>query len=78
MKSAEYVYNLPEDYTMKPETRSKLDALVEKTGISNEDAQAFIDIHVELMEEYAIGLQNAYAAKSGVLPAEILTESKGE
>lgn len=75
----DYVYKLPEDYTMKPETRGKLDALVKKTRISNKDAQAFIDIHVELMEEYAIGLENANASKAAeYLPPEMLTDNQGE
>lgn len=54
-----YTYKLPEDYTLKQETRLKLDALVNKTGLSNEDAQRFVDIHVELTEDYASVMEEA-------------------
>lgn len=55
MRVNEYTYKLPADYTIKPETREKLDKLVYQLGLSNEQAQEFIDLHVELMEEYAAG-----------------------
>lgn len=47
-----YEYVLPEDYTLKPETLEKINGLVEKYDLSNDCVQAFIDIHVELMEEF--------------------------
>lgn len=56
MKAEEYIYKLPEDYVIKSETREKLDKLVHQLGLSNEQAQEFVDIHVELMEEYAAEL----------------------
>lgn len=52
-KAEEFEYKLPEGYTMDVGLRAKLDKLVEKTGLSEEDAQAFVDLHVELMEDYA-------------------------
>ena len=53
MKASEYNYKLPDDYTFPPEIREKLDDLVHKLGLSEEQAQAFIDIHVELTEDFA-------------------------
>lgn len=53
MDPSKYVYKLPEDYEMKPEHREKLDDLVVKCQLTNEEAQELIDLHVELVEEYA-------------------------
>lgn len=47
-----YTYKLPEDYTLEPQHRAKLDVLVAKTGLSEQDAQAFVDLHVELTEDF--------------------------
>lgn len=52
-KFDEYVYNLPEGYTMDEGLRTKLDKLVEKHELSEAEAQEFVDLHVELMEDYA-------------------------
>lgn len=67
MNAAAYHYVLPDGYEFKPQTRAKIDALVEKTGLSNEDVQAFIDIHVELMEEYAAALEKSVSGEGLVL-----------
>lgn len=47
-----YEYTLPQGYFLRPETKVKLDALVNKCKLSQEDAQAFVDVHVELIAEY--------------------------
>lgn len=57
-----YRYKLPEDYVMQPEHRKQLDALVAKTGISNVDAQAFVDLHIDLTEDFVDRLQPALKA----------------
>jgi len=51
MNATEYTYVLPEGYELKPEHRAKLDKLVEETGLSNEHAQAFVDLHIEIVSE---------------------------
>lgn len=52
-----YTYTLPEGYTMEPKFREKLDALVYEAGLSNELAQKFIDLHIELTEDFVQRLQ---------------------
>lgn len=59
MQSRIYKYKLPEGYSLKPEHRDKLDKLVYGCYLSNPEAQAFLDLHVELMEEYATALEQA-------------------
>lgn len=61
MDAKDYKYNLPEDYELKPKHRAKIDALVEKAGMSNELAQEFIDLHVEITEEFAAELEAAHS-----------------
>lgn len=76
MKSEEYKYELPEGYEFKPETREKIDTLVHRLGLSQEDMQEFINIHVELMEEYATGLEsvgNSESATASYAPEETLS-----
>lgn len=51
----DFEYSLPEGYTMEPDIRTKLDTLVDKTGLSNAEAQEFIDLHVELTEAFIKG-----------------------
>lgn len=53
MDTKAYVYKLPQGYEIKPGTRSKLDAITSKYKLMNEEAQEFVDLHVELVEEYA-------------------------
>ena len=56
----DFVYKLPEGYEFKPEHRAKVDAFMEKAGITDNDlAQELIDIHVEIVEAYATELQSA-------------------
>lgn len=62
MNTSEYKYNLPEDYTMKEKHRKKLDEIVAEAGMSNELAQKFIDLHVEITEEYVEEIEAAYAS----------------
>lgn len=64
----EYDYKLPEDYTIDATIRAKLDALVERTGLSEEDAQAFIDLHVELTEDFVKRLTEAQSLKTEYAP----------
>jgi len=59
LKASDYQYSLPEDYELNEETRKKLDALVDKAGLSNELAQEFLSLHVEIMEEFYITLQES-------------------
>lgn len=65
-----YEYQLPEDYEMKPETRLKFDALVDEAGLTEIQAQRFLDLHVELMEDYAERLEEEKPSrkKSEYLP----------
>lgn len=58
-----YVYTLPEDYTIKPQHREKLDKLVDRLGLSNAAAQEFIDLHVEITEDVVEELEAAYASQ---------------
>lgn len=51
MNASEYVYDLPLDYDLKPEHRSKLDAIVEKHKLTEADAQEIVDLHVEITED---------------------------
>lgn len=53
MDTKSYIYRLPNDYTIEPSTRTKLDAITSKYKLMNEEAQEFVDLHVELVEEYA-------------------------
>lgn len=53
MNAESYIYTLPEGYVLRPEQRIKLDWLVNKCCLDNKEAQQFIDLHVEFMEEYA-------------------------
>ena len=55
----DYEYTLPEGYTMDTTLRVKLDKLVTDTGLTNEEAQKYVDLHVELMEDYAARLAEA-------------------
>ena len=52
-----YTYNLPDDYTMKYKHRSEIDNLVVEQNLTNEEAQRWIDLHVELVEEFAGEMQ---------------------
>jgi len=47
-----FVYELPEDYDLSDEHREKLDSLLEKLDVTDNDlAQELIDLHIELVEE---------------------------
>jgi len=71
MKAEKYTYILPEGYTIQPETRKQLDALVSRAGITNTLAQEFIDLHVTMMEEYAALIEACKpAVKVGVYQPE--------
>lgn len=60
MKPKDFVYELPEGYEFKPEHREKIDGIMEKLGVTdNALAQELIDIHVEIVEDYASELQGA-------------------
>lgn len=52
-KAQHYEYKLPEGYVWTPELRLKFDALVDEACLSEVEAQRFLDLHVEMMEEYA-------------------------
>lgn len=52
MTPAEYTYTLPDGYTLEQPFRGKLDALVEEAVMSNELAQKFVDLHIELTEDF--------------------------
>lgn len=62
MKVEEYTYELPPNYTLPHEARIELDRLVEKHAMTNEEAQEFIDLHVEFIEEYAQAVKPAMIA----------------
>ncbi len=55
----DFVYKLPEGYTLPEQFRAKLDTLVDKTGMSNEDAQEFIDLHIAITEDFIHRLNEA-------------------
>ena len=57
-----YEYNLPEGYSFDPILRQKLDGLVDKAQMTEVLAQRFVDLHVELMEDYAARLEQATSA----------------
>lgn len=64
MKPAEkYEYRLPEGYEFKPNMRMKFDGLIDEVNKKGEidevTAQRFLDLHVEMMEEYAANLEDA-------------------
>jgi len=58
-RAEEYTYELPDGYSMDKELRAKLDALVNKTALSENEAREFVALHIELMEDYADRLQTA-------------------
>jgi hypothetical protein len=57
MEPEKYIYELPDDYTMKFVHRVKIDKLVKEQNLTNEEAQRWIDLHVELVEEFAGEMQ---------------------
>ena len=59
MEPEKYVYKLPDDYTMKFQHRVKIDKLVKEQNLTNEEAQEWIDLHVELVEELFGEMQGA-------------------
>lgn len=74
MSNAQYYeYKLPEDYVFKPDVRLKFDNLVDELYLSQIQAQRFLDLHVEMMEEYAEELEIANAgSKAEYLPAGVV------
>ena len=62
IKAEDFTYILPEGYEFKPEDRAKIDAIMNRLGADNSDAQALIDVHVEILEAYAQELDKANAA----------------
>lgn len=56
-RSENYDYKLPEGYEWHPELRQRFDALVDEAGLDELTAQRFLDLHVEMMEEYATNLE---------------------
>lgn len=72
MKSKTYIYFLPDDYELEGETRRKLDEFVDHVGMNNTQAQQMVDLHVELVEEYADKAKDTmigYAVTSGAISA---------
>lgn len=67
-----YEYTLPEGYLMEQQFRDKLDALVTEAAMSNELAQKFVDLHIELTEDFVRRLQEAAAQET---PAPTLEET---
>lgn len=67
-KAKEYEYKLPEGYTMDVGLRTKLDKLVTKHKLSEAEAQEFIDLHVELTEDYAERLAEAQGGTAAYAP----------
>lgn len=59
MTPEKYVYELPDGYVMKPQHREKLDGFVKEHDLTNVEAQGLIDLHVELVEEFATEMQKA-------------------
>lgn len=55
----DYVYKLPEDYVLEPKMRRKLDVFVGNANLTNVQAQKMVDLHVELVEEYAAAMKDA-------------------
>lgn len=51
MDATTYVYNLPEDYTLKQRHRAQLDRICACHNINNEAAQEMIDLHVAITED---------------------------
>lgn len=58
-KAQNYEYKLPEGYTMDETLRQRLDALVDAAQMSEPLAQQFINLHVELLEDYLVRLAEA-------------------
>lgn len=61
MEPHQYTYKLPEGYTLNHKHRSLLDILVGRHKMTNEEAQDFVDLHVEMIEEYAKGVAHLIA-----------------
>lgn len=74
MTAQKYTYSLPEDYILEPQFREKLDMLVEEAQMSNELAQKFVDLHIELTEDFVNRLQEAVAADEQVSDPDKLAE----
>lgn len=69
----DYQYKLPEGYTMDITLREKLDKLVVDTGLTEAEAQKFIDLHVELTEDYAARLEEANGGQATYAPEQTIT-----
>lgn len=57
-KAQDYKYKLPEDYVLSDYHRLKLDSLVDECGLTEIQAQRFIDLHVEITEELVLKMTN--------------------
>ena len=58
MDTSQYTYVLPEGYTMPEDKRVKLDKLTSNMKLTNIQAQKLVDLHVELVDEYAELMEN--------------------
>lgn len=75
-RAENYEYKLPEGYTMDTGLRQKLDALVDEAGMDETLAQRFVDLHVELVEDYAERLAEASGGTTEYAPDITTTETK--
>jgi hypothetical protein len=66
----DYIYNLPKDYTLPDQFRAKIDEIVLQQGLSNKEAQAWVDLHVEITEDFVARLMQS--SDDTVQPADIL------
>lgn len=51
-KAQHYEYKLPEDFELTEPFRLKLDSIVDETGLTNQQAQQFVDLHVEMTNDF--------------------------
>lgn len=62
----DFIYELPDGYEFKPEHREKIDAILAKLGVTdNALAQELINVHVEIVENYAAELNAAQTKEKG-------------
>lgn len=67
MSPKDFTYNLPDGYEFKPEHRAKVDSWMEKAGVTdNQVAQELIDIHVEIVEDFANELATLYGKEASL------------
>lgn len=59
MSAQDYEYELPEGFFIKPEHRILLDQMVDECGLSNEQAQKFISLHCEIVNDMLANMELA-------------------